>query len=277
MKYDKNIFIYNLNYLTSYGYEPELTIKLKNKSVFLVAYQDYIELSMESNETIKINKVEELFNYINFEDVLCIEGNIDFKLPIESQSIVVDGTLWLDGVPPTEVMSKFKKKFLISMWSSLIYFLGISIYFLITIINSETFDNATIIACSIYFGSFFLIIIFCLLCIHKKNMLIKKYYGVVSEDDQQLAKELLEKISIVKNNEYEVYDAVHFNIKDLHITMLLKNLIKGKKVYIALYKPIKIMEQELLNNNTNKQYNDIEFNDYVYKLVDLLEKNLYDF
>lgn len=276
MKYDKNMFVYNLKYLISYGWEPEITIELKNNHVFLVAYQDHIELSIDSKE-ISINNVEELFDYIHFDDIIHIEGDIDFQFPIETQSIVVDGKLWIDGHSPTQVIRKFKKKFSIVRGLLLTYFIGVFIYFLITILNSETFDSAVIIACSIFLGSVLLIMIFCIIYDMKRNALIHKYYGIVSEDDKKLAKELLEQINIVNNNQYDsyIYNTFHFDIADLEIENLLKKIMKGKKVQIGLYNQMKAIEQELLNN-TNNQYNDIAFNEYIYKLIALLEKNLCD-
>ena len=60
------------------------------------------------------------------------------------------------------------------------------------------------------------------------------------------------------------------------VKQALELIIKGKKVYIGIYEPIKIIEQELLTNNTNNKYNDIEFNNYIIELVKLLERNLCD-
>ena len=56
----------------------------------------------------------------------------------------------------------------------------------------------------------------------------------------------------------------------------LKLLIKGKKVYIGAYDPIKTIEQELLTNKTDNKYTDTEFNEYILELVKLLERNLCD-
>ena len=70
MQYSKDLFLYNLKNLVSYDYEPEITIKLKNNnSVFIVAYKDYTDITVESNETIRIEKVEDLFNLIDFDSV----------------------------------------------------------------------------------------------------------------------------------------------------------------------------------------------------------------
>ena len=72
----------------------------------------------------------------------------------------------------------------------------------------------------------------------------------------------------INGNSFEGYTIQLNNAKLL--------LIKGKKVYIGIYDPIKIIEQELINNNTDNKYNDIEFNEYILELVKLLERNLCD-
>ena len=276
MKYNKELFINNVKCLVMYNYEPELTINLKNEeSVFIVAYKDYIELSKSGN-TIKLNCIEDIFNFIHFEDILAIEGDIDFEYPIQSQSIVIDGNLWIDGISPKQVMKRFKKKVSIFKWFALTTFIGIIIYFIITTLNTKTFDTSLIIAISIFVASIVLIMFFCTIYEIKRNKLIQKYYGVICEEDKQLAKKLLDKIKIVENNEYDIYDLFHYDVYDLNIKQILKLLIKGKKIYIGLYDSIKKIEQELLENNVNNQYNDKEFNNYIFDLIQLLERNTCD-
>ena len=56
MKYNKQLFIDNINYLVKYDYEPELTITLKNyKNIFLIAYKEWIDLTLPSDEVIKLS------------------------------------------------------------------------------------------------------------------------------------------------------------------------------------------------------------------------------
>ena len=110
----------------------------------------------------------------------------------------------------------------------------------------------------------------------KRENIIKKYYGQVTEKDKQLAKKLLKKASIVDKNEYDFVDLFRYSVEDLPVNQVLKLLMKGKKVYIGFYISIKEIEQELLLNNANDKYNDVEFNNYIFELIELLERNLCD-
>jgi hypothetical protein len=143
-------------------------------------------------------------------------------------------------------------------------------------LNCETFDTSAIIACSVFGGSIGIIMIFFSVFDIRRIKLLKKYYGTVSEEDKTIAKGLLENIKIVDNNEYDFFDLFHYDTDDLKVEQSLKLLIKGKKVYIGIYGPIKIIEQELLTNNADNKYSDIEFNNYIIELIKLLERNLCD-
>ena len=110
MKYDKQLFINNLTYLTRYDYEPEVTVKLKNHdTIFIVAYKDFVDITM-GESTVKLSKVEEILDYVNFDNVVEMEcDTINLQLPVQSQSIVVDGKLCIRPYP-TELVRKYKKQ-----------------------------------------------------------------------------------------------------------------------------------------------------------------------
>jgi len=277
MKYNKDLFINNVKYLISYDYKPEITIKFKDdSSVFVIAYKDFIDITIGNDETIKLEKIEDVFNYIDFDSIVEIEGDIDFEFPVEVQSIVHNGDLWIDAVSPKQVINKYKKQIAVFSITYLIGFLLVFAYSLITILQCETFDTSAIIACSTFGGMTVLSMIFFTIYDIRRNKLLKKYYGTVSEEDKTIAKGLLENIKIVDNNEYDFFDLFHFDTDDLMVKQSLKLLIKGKKVYIGAYDPIKTIEQELITNNVDNKYNDIEFNNYIIELVKLLEQNLCD-
>ena len=111
MKYNKDLFINNVKYLISYDYEPEITIRFKDdSSVFVIAYKDFIDITIGNDETIKLEKIEDVFNYIDFDSIVEIEGDIDFEFPVKVQSIVYNGDLWIDVVSPKQVINKYKKQ-----------------------------------------------------------------------------------------------------------------------------------------------------------------------
>ncbi len=154
--------------------------------------------------------------------------------------------------------------------------ISLFVYFIVTILNSPTFNVTVIVACSIYFGSVLVGVLILTIFEHKRYSIIKKYYGTVSEEDKERAKNLLSKISIVDKNEYDLYDVLRMDDQTEIIAMVLKLLAKGKKVYIGLYDPIKDIEQELINSKDSNQYNDIEYNSFIFELMPLLENNLCD-
>ena len=277
MKYNKDLFINNVKYLISYDYEPEITIRLKDdSSVFIIAYKDFTDITIGNDETIKLEKIEDVFNIINFDFVLEIEGDIDFEFPVEVQSIVHNGDLWIDAVSPKQVINKYKKQHFMFRSIMLVCVMIIFAYFLITILNCETFDISAIIACSVFAGSIGVILIFFTSFDIRRNKLLKRYYGEVSEEDKIIAKELLDKIKVVDNNKYDFFYLLRCDYDDLDNERILKLLIEGKKVYIGFYEPLKMIEQEVLSNNNDNKFNDIEFNNYIFELVKLLERNLCD-
>ena len=271
MKYNKDLFINNVKYLISYDYEPEITIRLKDdSSVFVIAYKDFIDITIGNDEIIKLGKIEDVFNYVDFDSIVEIEGDIDFEFPVKVQSIVHNGDLWIDAVSPKQVINKYKKQHTVFRLIMIVYLMIHLAYFIITILKCETFDISAIIACLVFFGSIGVFLGFFALFDVKRNKLLNKYYGTVSEEDKTIAKGLLENIKIVDNNEYDFFDLFHYDTDDLMVKQSLKLLIKGKKVYIGAYDPIKTIEQELLTNRTDNKYIDTEFNEYILELVKLL-------
>ncbi len=110
MKYSKDLFIENVQLLISYNYEPEISIYLKNGDLFFViAYENYVELTDAQNTLIRLDSIEEIFSHFAFDDIDTIEGDIDFEFPLYSQSIVVDGNLWINAVSPKKIR-KFRKR-----------------------------------------------------------------------------------------------------------------------------------------------------------------------
>ena len=277
MKYNKDLFINNVKYLISYDYEPEITIKLNDdSSVFIIAYKDFTDITIGNDETIKLEKIEDVFNYIDFDSIVEIEGDIDFEFPVKVQSIVHNGDLWIDADSPKQVINRFKKELLIFRIILVTVVMIAFACLLIIITRNESFDLEDIIVCSTFGGITVLSMIFFTIYDIRRNKLLKKYYGTVSEEDKIIAKELLDKIKIVDNNKYDFFDLFHYDTDDLMVKQALKLIIKGKKVYVGIYDPIKIFEQELINNNADNKYNDMEFNNYIFELIKLLERNLCD-
>lgn len=276
MKYNKKLFIDNINYLVKYDYEPELTITLKNdKKIFLIAYKEWIDLTLPSDEVIKLSRIEELFNYIDINEVVEIQDGIDHQFPIETQSIIVDNKLWIDGELPKDVFKKYKKHFSVYLWTMVLYDIGLLIYFVATVLNANKFDLPVIIACSVFVISIIMGMLGITLFEIKRKKIIKKYYGIVLEKDKLIAKQLLEEIDVL-DNEYDFFDKFKFDEEEVVVEQCLKLVVKGKKVYKGLSDIIFDINNEIKNNNIDNKYSDIKYNKYIENFCNLIERNNVD-
>lgn len=276
MKYNKQLFIDNINYLIKYNYEPEITITLKNdKKIFLIAYKEWIDLTLPSDEVIKLSRIEELFNYIDINEVVEIYDAIDHRFPIETQSIIVDNELWIDGELPKDVFKKYEKHFSIYKWIMVLSTIVLFAYTLITVSNANKFDLPVIIACSVFVFLVIIIMLGITLFEKKRNEIIKKYYGIVLEEDKLIAKQLLEEIDVL-DNEYDFYDKFKFDEEEVVVKQCLKLVVKGKKVYKGLSDIIFDINNEIKNNNIDNRYSDIKYNKYIENFCNLIERNNVD-
>lgn len=276
MKYNKQLFIDNINYLVKYDYEPEITITLKNdKKIFLIAYKEWIDLTLPSDEVIKLSRIEELFSYIDINEVVEIYDDIDHRFPIETQSIIVDNELWIDGELPKDVFKKYKKHFSIYLCTMILYVIGLLVYVVATVLNANKFDLPVIIACSVFVISIILGMLGITLFEIKRKKIIKKYYGIVLEEDKLIAKQLLEEIDVL-DNEYDFYDKFKFDEEEVVVEQCLKLVVKGKKVYKGLSDIIFDINNEIKNNNIDNKYSDIKYNKYIENFCNLIERNNVD-
>lgn len=279
MRYRKELFVDNVQRLIRYGYEPEISIILKNgNEVFIVAYEHSVDLTDASKNLLRLNTIEDIFLHIEFDDIEQIEGDIDFEFPLSSQSVVVNGKLWINVISPKETVLKYRKQRLTFSAISVLCSIAVLAYFVITILTCKDFDIYVIIACAVFIGYVVITMILLTLLETKGIKLMKQYYGIVTEADQQKAKELLENISTIAENEYDLYSPPLLieDINDLNIPMMLKQLIKGRKITIEQYEPVRVIQQELTDNKETKQYHDEVFNAYIHELKLLLENNVCD-
>lgn len=276
MKYNQQLFINNINYLIKYDYEPEITIILKNEEkIFLIAYKEWIDLTLPSDEIIKLSRIEEIFNYIDMNEVVEIQDDIDHQFPIETQSIIFDDELWIDGELPKDVFKKYKKHFSIYECILILYVIGLLIYVVATVLNVDKFDLPVIIACSIFVISILIGMLGLTLFETKRKKIIKKYYGIVSEADKLIVKQLLEEIDVL-DNEYDFFDLFRFDEEYSVVKQCLNLIIKGKKVYRGLSNIIFDINNEIKNNNIDNKYNDIKYNKYIEDFCNLIERNNVD-
>ena len=100
-KYSKTIFIKNVKILLKYDWEPEIEITLTNGKKFLViAYRNFIDVVDACGSSIRINSIKEIFDKFEWKQIKSIKelDGFDFSIPIEKQSVIIDGKLLLNSV-----------------------------------------------------------------------------------------------------------------------------------------------------------------------------------
>ncbi len=98
MKYLPELFIKNIEYLVKYGGEPEIEIIMKDdKKIFIIAYEDFIDFYDKNDNYQKLDNIRQAVEKIDFTNILDIieDGGMDLSRPMEEQSILVDGKLYL--------------------------------------------------------------------------------------------------------------------------------------------------------------------------------------
>ena len=161
MRYRKELFVDNVQRLIRYGYEPEISIILKNgNEVFIVAYEHSVDLTDASKNLLRLNTIEDIFLHIEFDDIEQIEGDIDFEFPLSSQSVVVNGKLWINVISPKETVLKYRKQRLTFSAISVLCSIAVLAYFVITILTCKDFDIYVIIACAVFIGYVVITMIF---------------------------------------------------------------------------------------------------------------------
>ena len=98
LKYLPKLFIKNIEYLVKYGGEPEIeTIMKDGKKISIIAYEDFIDFYDENDNYQKLDNIKQAVEKIDFANILDIieDSGMDLSRPIEEQSMLVDGELWL--------------------------------------------------------------------------------------------------------------------------------------------------------------------------------------
>lgn len=97
-KYSKEIFIHNIEVLVKYNWEPEVEIVfIDKKKILIIAYKDFVDYINENREYVKFENIRVALSVIKWDEIEIINslGGIDFSIPIEKQSVVDNGKLWL--------------------------------------------------------------------------------------------------------------------------------------------------------------------------------------
>ncbi|HIR23551.1 MAG TPA: hypothetical protein IAB32_07190 [Candidatus Scatosoma pullicola] len=92
-------FIFNLNLMVKYGWEPEIDIGCKDGKIFgIVAYADGLDIYDENNNLVKnVIDVKELFDIIPAENILSAvdDYGLNYSEDLSARMLIKDGKLYL--------------------------------------------------------------------------------------------------------------------------------------------------------------------------------------
>lgn len=82
--YNKEIFINNVKYINSYGVDEEISLFDKNgDEYFIIACKDFVEFYDKDDNYLKLNNIDDLFEFINIDDIVEISGAIDYSKDVK--------------------------------------------------------------------------------------------------------------------------------------------------------------------------------------------------
>ena len=149
--------------------------------------------------------------------------------------------------------------------------------------TNDNFNKLDAIICGIYLAFIVAVLISFIIFDVKRTKLVKKYFGVVSKEDQELAKKLLKladvfklefeqvdekQVFYMKNNGKEIADNEHgFTSKDA-VKGALQILARKHKVNTIMVNNLNLLERHL-NETGNEQ-----FVGYIKNVLALLNRNI---
>lgn len=173
-------------------------------------------------------------------------------------------------------IENYKKRRKIFQICSCVSSIAVLIYLVAVLLSNNTFNIYCIIAVSV-FGAYTLLILTMFAVFDlRRNFLVKKYFGKVSDQDKEISKSLLKKVDSVKKCSYSFLEESTYDLKTKVITPNLKRISKGYKVCIELTEVIfEIQLQIEISPEKNLEEN-IEFNNYFKELTMLFDRNKSD-
>lgn len=97
--FDKQKFVYNINLMLQYGWEPEINFECKDgRTRGIVAYSCWIDIYDENNKFVKkVKDVNELFNIIPAENIITAidDCGLNYSEDLSDRMIIEGGQLYL--------------------------------------------------------------------------------------------------------------------------------------------------------------------------------------
>lgn len=157
--------------------------------------------------------------------------------------------------------------------------LAVLIYVVVTVTTNPDFNTNCIIALSV-FGSYTLIMLLLFTVFDlRRQCLVNKYFGKVSAADIEKSKKLLGRIECVKRYNYSFFDDLddgRFEFSDKMLKHCLKEISKGRKVFINNVRVYFDIQSEIEKSPQKDNGENKDFNAYITELVELLDRNKSD-
>ena len=97
--FNKQRFVYNLNLMVQYGWEPEIDFECKDgKTRGIVAYSGWIDIFDENNKFLKrVQDVNELFDVISAKNIITAidDCGLNYSEDLSDRMVIEDGQLYL--------------------------------------------------------------------------------------------------------------------------------------------------------------------------------------
>lgn len=99
LSFNKQRFVYNLNLMVQYGWEPEIVFECKDgKTRGVVAYSGWIDIYDDNNNFVKrVQDINELFDVISAKNIITAIDNcgLNYSEDLSDRMIIDDGQLYL--------------------------------------------------------------------------------------------------------------------------------------------------------------------------------------
>ena len=274
MKYNKNVFIHNLEYLVEHGLTPELTLIDKmSKKYHVRAEKTHCDLVVDQQE-IRVRLIEDLFKHFKLFNIVKIESEIDFSYGVEFQSVLFGNELMITSIENEDVIKQAKVSI-----GKITPVMGVGI-----ILSTIIFFSFAVWADAQPNVDWLYITLFCfaptlnisglaILFNSIQNKWAKKLHSV-NLADKETAKALLKKVKLIRKAKYS-FSNVSYNHKEGVSSVFhnaLSKISRGIPVLYLGYLNLLNAKKEI--ENFPDLYMNQEANAFVFEVVELLQNNM---
>ena len=148
--------------------------------------------------------------------------------------------------------------------------------FLIVILSDDHFGNDDLIAIIVFsLVTIILIGLFIYLDAFRYRI-VDNHFGKVTEEDKEIAKDLIVYLDYLYQNEYEFLNHPKFQEYEDSCPVILKQITKGHKVYKGIMEPYFEIQHIISTMNKDEVAKYESYNNYLSRLVELFSRNQSD-